>query len=140
MRQTIINTIEKAFIVFCKVFIVVGILSYVFICGYIAHVYYKYRDTKVITINEGLGNQLYQVAFGYIFHKRTGKRVLFLDGISNHDERPWVKLWPEYFDTKIDFFGPSELERGIIKRLLVKKEDLFVDLNSRTLEEILEDL
>ena len=139
MRQTIINTIEKAFIVFCKVFIVVGILSYVFICGYIAHVYYKYRDTKVITINEGLGNQLYQVAFGYIFHKRTGKRVLFLDGISNHDERPWVKLWPEYFDTKIDFFGPSELERGIIKRLLVKKEDLFVDLNSRTLEEILEE-
>lgn len=139
MRKTIIDTLKKAFIIFCKFFVAAAVLSYVFIGGYVAHVYFKYRDTKIITINEGLGNQLYQVAFGYIFHKRTGKKVLFLDGLSLYEERSWVKLWPEYFDTKIDFFRPSELERGIIKRLLLKKKNIFIDLNSKTFEEILEE-
>ena len=133
-----LNKIGKGVTLFCKIFIVAGILSYFFIGGYIAHVYFKYRDTKIVTINEGLGNQLYQYAFGYIFHKRTGKKVLFLDGINHYDERSWVKFWLNYFDIKIDMFQPSEFERSIIKKFFIKKNS-FVDLNQYSFEEILQE-
>ena len=100
-----------------------------------SYVYCKYRDVRVIGITGGLGNQLYQYAFGYIFQKRTGKKVLYVKNINENDERPWVRFWINHYNINVDLFKPNKLERKILK---IKKQQI-IDLNQCNLECLLKE-
>ena len=118
-----------------KIFIICLFILFASSFGYVSYVYYKYHDVKVIFISGGLGNQLYQYAFGYIFQKRTGKKVLYVKNINENDERPWVRFWLNHYNINVDLFKPNKLERKILK---IKKQQI-IDLNQCNLECLLKE-
>ena len=98
-----------------KIFIVCLFILIASSFGYVSYVYCKYRDVRVIGITGGLGNQLYQYAFGYIFQKRTGKKVLYVNHINESDKRPWVRFWLNHYNINVDLFKPNKLEKKLLR-------------------------
>ena len=47
----------------------------------------KYKDTKIIRLRGGLGNQFYRVAYGYVLEKEYGKKVKYDLRSIEHERR-----------------------------------------------------
>ena len=100
----------------------IAILLLSMICG--SYVFYvkkiKYKNTNIIRIEEGIGNQLYQYAFGYLLEKKYGMKVLYQNNINENDARVWVRYGLDKFNINVKLFEPNFIEKFIIG----KKKDI----------------
>ncbi len=90
----------------CCVFLLLFCLgSY---CLYLRYI--KYKNTVIIQLNGGLGNQLYQVVFGMTLKKEYGKVVKYdLIKLKNEKKRIWVKYYLDKFNIDLDtYYNPVE--------------------------------
>ena len=119
-RERVINKIKRACFLFLPIIIFLAAL----------HLYpyylvnYKYKNTRIIRLWGGLGNQLYQVAFGYALEKKTGMKVLYdtiiLDkevekAKKNQKNRVWVRWYFDKFDVDAKKWEVNLLEKYIIR-------------------------
>lgn len=105
---------------------VFGILSFlsilvVLVCLYSVYLKeIKYKNKSIVVIKGGLGNQLYQYAYGYTLHKNTGKEILF--DLSYFDKearkkksRKWVRDYISKFNIPYrNFIHLNLLERKLL--------------------------
>ena len=102
--------------------IIFAVIAIIAICGsYIVYVKkIKYKNTNIIRIEEGIGNQLYQYAFGYLLEKKYGMKVLYQNNINENDARVWVRYGLDKFNINVKLFEPNFIEKLIIG----KKKDI----------------
>ena len=119
--------VSKKTCVFVPVLLIVAFI--VARSSYTAYLNHKYKNTRIIRLTGGLGNQLYQVAFGYALEKKTGMKVLYdtllIDkevelAKENKKNRVWVR-W--YFD-KLDV-NAEKWNANFLEKLFVRKNKLL---------------
>ena len=84
----------------------------------------KYKNTKIIIIEEGIGNQLYEYAFGYILNKKYGINTMYYNQISKKDKRTWVKYWLDKYNIDIPVYNPNYIEKFLLKKSKFKDTSL----------------
>ncbi len=121
-----------------KIYIYVPVVALVLLIAaffsYTAYLNNKYKNTRIIRLWGGLGNQLYQVAFGYALEKKTGMKVLYDTHIidkevklakNNKKNRVWVRWYFDKFDVNAEKWNANFLEKRFIgknKSAMVKYE------------------
>ena len=120
-RERIINRIKQACFLFLPViFFLTALYLYT---HYLVH--YKYKNTRIIRLWGGPGNQLYQVAFGYALEKKTGMKVLYdtllIDeevekAKKNQKNRVWVRWYFDKFDVNAKKWDANFLEKRFIRK------------------------
>ena len=104
-----------------------GILSFlsilvVLVCLYSVYLkQIKYKNKSIVAIKGGLGNQLYQYAFGYTLHKNTGKEILFDLSYFDREQmkkkpRKWVRDYVSKFDVPYRNFIHQNLLENFLSR------------------------
>ena len=111
---------KKIFIAIC--IIILLLFSY---CIYLN--YFKYSNTIVIRLTGGLGNQLYQVAFGIALEKKTGVKIQYdtheLDREAKKSKnRSWVRWYFDHLNINAEKWSPNPLEKLIVKNILVNRK------------------
>ena len=122
-----------------KIYIYVPVVALVLLIAaffsYTAYLNNKYKNTRIIRLWGGLGNQLYQVAFGYALEKKTGMKVLYDTRIidkelklakNNKKNRVWVRWYFDKFDVNAEKWNANFLEKRFIRKnklLRLKWED-----------------
>lgn len=122
-----------------KIYIYVPVVALVLLIAaffsYTAYLNNKYKNTRIIRLWGGPGNQLYQVAFGYALEKKTGMKVLYDTHIidkelklakNNKKNRVWVRWYFDKFDVNAEKWNANFLEKRFIRKnklLRLKWED-----------------
>lgn len=90
--------------------------------------YVKYKDTQIIKLQGGLGNQLYQVAYGITLEKEYGKKVKYdLRSLRYEKKAKKKRIWVDYYFDKfniddLDIYNPNnQIEYLIVRRFLKAK-------------------
>ena len=107
-----------------------GILSFlsilvVLVCLYSVYLKeIKYKNKSIVAIKGGLGNQLYQYAFGYTLHKNTGKEILFdLSYLDREQMKKKPRKWVIDFVSKFNvpyrnFIHQNPIENWLSRHIL----------------------
>ena len=87
---------------------------------------YKYKNTIVIKLTGGIGNQLYQVAFGIALEKKTGVKTQYDTSELNKElkkkkNRIWVRWYFDHFNVDAKKWTPNPLEKAIVKITLKER-------------------
>ena len=108
---------RNLFIRIAKIFVIMLLITAIVIsyCYYIKYI--KYKKVTIIKIEEGLGNQLYEYAFGYLLNKKYGIKVLYdIDNFTDQrEQRIWVKYFLDKYKLNVPLFKPNPFERMLIK-------------------------
>lgn len=105
--------------VFFYFIVVLFTISSVF-AGYFLYLKFKYRNTYVVRMAEGLGEQIYEYSFGYFLQKETGRKIKYdIESIKNEDKeqykRAWIYLNVDRF-VDIDIWEVNKIEKWAIKK------------------------